>query len=155
MTEYVIIDTDGELVEGEGYPHDRVGCHGVSGQMLWDTRRYVDGAPFVLRLVACDCALVMPAEHPENPIGQAVLIGLGYAHRIRGRIAIVRCDWQNEQVPLTPGDLSGLRNLAAAGRAVGKLRAKDPTLRAFIVDLDEQGQLRLDQIPPSEPEQPQ
>lgn len=151
MTDYVIVELDGELTEGYGYPHGEVGCHGVAGQMLWDTRRYVNGDPFVLRLVACDCALVMPEMHPENPVALAVLTGLGYPHRIRGRIAIVRCDWQNEQVPLTPGDLSHLRNLAAAGRAVGTLRTQNPQLRAFVADVDEGGQLRLDEIPSSNP----
>lgn len=149
MTEYVIIEPDGSLVEGDGYPHDRVGCHGVGGQMLWSTRKYVDGVAFTYRMLGCDCALLMPEQHPENIVASAVLAGLGYGESVRGRIAIVQvCLLDNDQVPFTPKQLEALRRLVTVGRTVRTLCTSNPAMKAYTVDVDSEGQLRIDELLP-------
>ncbi|MGH3414900.1 MAG: hypothetical protein ACRDVE_18085 [Actinocrinis sp.] len=121
MTDHVIIEPDGTLTEGDGYPADEVGCHGYSGQTLWKTRRYVNGNAVTLRMIACDVCMVMEG-HAPNPVAQDMLRALGYGGPLRGRIAIVRLGWQNELLPLSAGDLTQLRTLARGAQAAQELR---------------------------------
>lgn len=154
MADYVIIEPDGALTEHDGHwIVSEVGCHGAAGQNLYQTRQYIDGTPFMLRVVGCDCALAMPEEHPENPIATAVLAVLGFSNMgygVRGRIAIYRVDWQNERTELREVDLSKLRNQANAVRAAQKVPpppAELPMLKVFQVDLGDDGQLSLGPLP--------
>lgn len=117
MTDYVIVEPSGELTEGDGYPGDVVGCHGYSGQMLHQTRSARGTQSTMLRMIGCDCALLMPEVHDRNPVAVAMLRQLGYPHQVRGRIAILRVDWYQEPIALTPRDLEYLQGLAAAARA--------------------------------------
>ena len=117
MTDYVIIEPDGELTLGEGYPAGEVGCHGYCGQVLPRTRSGIGPSVSILRMIGCERAMC-PGEHEPNPIAQAVLSALGLAWPMDGRIAICRIDWAAEPEPLTPTDIKNLRNMAAAARAV-------------------------------------
>lgn len=139
MTDYLIIEPDGETTEDEGRPHGEVGCHGVDGVMLWNTRKYVDGVRFTYRLLECLSAWRMPDEHPENPVANAVLTGLGYPHKVRGRIAIVQVmGITNELMPFTPKQLEGLRRLVVVGRSLTEHR-----IPPKAVSIDDKGGVQI------------
>lgn len=115
MTDYVIIEPDGELTLGDGYPAEVVGCHGSHGQMLQRTRTGIGPSVSVLRMLECNCSF--DKGHEPNPIARAMLSALGYGHPVAGRVAIHRIDWAGDPDPLTLKDVQHLRNLAAAARA--------------------------------------
>lgn len=146
MTDHVIIHEDGSLSEGDGYPIDQVGCHGPGGQMLWSTRKYVDGVPFVLRMELCDCALMLLEEHAENPVARTVLLGLGHSQQVRGKMLLVCLGLNNEQVPLTATRLAHVRRLAMVGRSL-----RDHQLPLQVTRADELG-VQVQLVLPVEPD---
>jgi hypothetical protein len=119
MTDYVIIEPDGELTLGEGYPANEVSCHGIHGQTLYRTRTGIGPSVSMLRMIECNLAVIMGEEHSPNPIAAAVLQALDYGSPTAGRVAICRIDWAGDPEPLTPMDIKNLRNMAAAAKAFG------------------------------------
>jgi|GEM_PF-5122908 len=119
VTDYVIINVDGSLTEGEGYPRE-VGCHEVHGQML--TPRARNGS--VWRLVRCTQSLAMPKLHPLNDVARVVLVGLNRSiepEEIRGAAALLLVGADHEQLPIPPIRLQQLRRLATVGRSLDAL----------------------------------
>jgi hypothetical protein len=120
VTDYVIIEPNGKLTLGDGYPADEVGCHGFHGQTLPRTRTGIGPSVSMLRMIECNLAVIMGEEHEPNPIAAAVLHAFDYGGPTAGRVAICRIDWAGDPEPLTPTDIKNLRNMAAAAEAFGK-----------------------------------
>lgn len=119
MTDYVIINVDGSLTEGDGYPRE-VGCHEVYGQML--TPRARNGS--VWRLVRCTQSLAMPQRHPLNDVARMVLIGLNRSiepEEIRGAAALLYIGADHEQLPIPPIRLHQLRQLVRVACSLDNL----------------------------------
>ena len=120
MTDYVIIEPDGQLTLGDGYPADEVGCHGFHGQTLPRTRTGIGPSVSMLRMIECNEAVIMGGEHPPNPIAVAILRAYDYGGPVAGRIAICRIDWAGDPEPLTPTDIRNLRYMASAAKAAAQ-----------------------------------
>jgi len=121
VTDYVIINVDGSLTEGEGYPRE-VGCHEVHGQML--TPRARNGSMW--RLVRCTQSLAMPKLHPLNDVARMVLVGLNRSiepEEIRGAAALLLVGADHEQLPIPPIRLQHLHRLGLVARSLDVLMA--------------------------------
>jgi hypothetical protein len=121
MTDYILIAPDGQLTEKAGYPGDAVGCHGYSGQTLYNTKTYSCGEPRTLRIMACDRSLLMADEHPENPVATIVIGALGYPIPFRGNVAVYTVDQDNEPTEMTPAETGQIQALASVARLAADL----------------------------------
>lgn len=127
MADYVIIDPDGTLTEGDGYPH-QVGCEAVSGRNLHPRAR--NGSMW--RLVRCTDSLAVPEKHPLNDVARLVLTGLGRSiepEEIRGPAALLLIGVDFEGLPIPPKRLELLRRLATVGRSLDTLMDSPADIR--------------------------
>lgn len=119
MTDYLLITPDGQLAEKTGYPGD-VGCHGYSGQTLHPTKTGFGQDSRTLRIMACDCSLIMQDEHPENPVATTVIGALRYPIPFRGPVAIYAIGWDNEPIEMTASEIGRIQRLATIGQAAAE-----------------------------------
>ena len=149
MSHYLVIEPDGTLTEAPTGSLYDFGCHGTSGQNLFDTREYVNGLSEMWRMVGCDCALIMPEDHEPNPIARGVLRILGYSAPVRGRIALCRVDWEGDAMQLQPKHLDRMRTIMAGVRAAEQIRTEPegvPTIGVYQLCLGDDGQIHAEPV---------
>ncbi len=116
MTDFLLISPDGEVTEREGFPSNVVGCHGSGGQNLWETSRGIGTDRETLRVVACDCGLLFPEEHPENRYAYVIVGAAGYVQRWGGTVALELVAWDNEPIVLREDYVLWVRRMANLAR---------------------------------------
>jgi len=135
MADFLLIAPDGEITEHEGFASGAVGCHGSSGQNLWDTSEGFSTGRQTLRVVACDCCLVFREEHPENRYAYVIVGRAGYVQKWGGAVAIERVAWDGESVPLRDVDVLWVRRMAALVKLAVDGAASDEVLLDKVSDL--------------------
>jgi hypothetical protein len=127
VTDYVIINVDGSLTLGEGFPRE-VGCHELHGRPLPPRRR--DG--LMWRLLRCQQSAAMPDEHPLNNVARLILIGLRRSiepEEVRGAAALLLVGADNEQLPIPPRRVEHLQQLARVSNSLDVFGTPPPAER--------------------------